>query len=71
MSGTYRVNGMSCGGCVRAVANAIRRRAPGTEVSVDLDKGLVTVEGEAPEAEVREAVAQAGFEFAGAASSST
>ena len=71
MSRTYRVQGMSCGGCVRAVTKAIRRRAPVAEISVDLDKGLVTVEGEAPEAEVREAVAQAGFEFGGAAPSST
>lgn len=70
MSRTYRVNGMSCSGCVHAVSTAIRRRAPGAEISVDLDRGLVTVQGEAAETEVREAVAQAGFEFAGAAPSS-
>ena len=71
MSRSYRVKGMSCGGCVRAVTNAIRRRAPQAEVSVDLDKGLVTVEGEAAEAEIRGAIADAGFEFTGAAPSST
>jgi copper chaperone len=67
MSRTYRVKGMSCGGCVRAVTKAIVRRVPQAQVSVDLEKGLVTVEGEAAEAEVRMAVADAGFDYVGVA----
>ena len=70
MSMTYRVKGMSCGGCARAVTKAIVRRAPRAQVSVDLEKGLITVEGDAAETEVRMAVADAGFEFVGAAPSS-
>jgi len=69
MSRTYRVKGMSCSGCARSVGNAIRRHAPRSEVSVDLERGLVTVEGDAAEIVVREAVTEAGFEFAGAATS--
>ena len=71
MSRTYRVKGMSCAGCARSVGNAIRRHAPRAEVSVDLDRGLVIVGGEAGEAAVRDAVTEAGFEFAGAAPAST
>jgi len=65
MNRSYRVKGMSCGGCVRAVTNAIRRRVPQAGVSVDLESGLVTVEGEATEAAIRGAVADAGFEYIG------
>ncbi len=42
---SYRVTGMTCGGCVRAVTNALRTAAPAASVAVDLPKGLVTVGG--------------------------
>ena len=67
MTKIYRVAGMTCGGCVRAVTKAIERRAPGAEVKVDLAKGLVEIAGEPADAEIKAAVETAGFEFKGAA----
>jgi len=56
---------MTCQGCARSVANAIKAAAPAVEVTVDLEANKVTVEGAADEAVVAQAVADAGFEFAG------
>ena len=66
MSDTYKVLGMSCGGCAKSVTNAIQEVAPGSDVSVNLDEKSVSVTG-ADEATVKQAVEDAGFEFAGAA----
>ena len=63
---TYKVNGMTCGGCVKAVENAMRRAAPQARVAVALDTGTLAVEG-AEEEIVRRAVEDAGFVFAGSA----
>lgn len=67
MTTTYRVDGMSCGGCARSVAGAISKAAPTAKVDVDLDGGRVTVAGEIEEAVVRKAVEGAGFDFLGKA----
>jgi len=64
MSETYKVIGMSCGGCVKSVTNTIVDAAPGAEVSVNLDEKTVNVNG-ADEATVKQAVEDAGFEFSG------
>lgn len=61
---TYRVSGMTCGGCVRSVEQAIKAAAPGASVSVDLPSGRVTVEG-ADDQAVAKAVDDAGFDFQG------
>ena len=60
----YTVNGMSCGGCVKSVTNAILDAAPGAEVEVDLDAKTVSVSG-ASEVAVKQAVSDAGFEYGG------
>jgi copper chaperone len=65
MTQTYRVAGMSCEGCVRAVTRAIARKVPQAAVRVDLAGGLVTVTGDVPSAAVAEAVTEAGFAFDG------
>jgi len=67
MAQTYRVSGMTCGGCMRAVEQAIKTAAPGASVTVDLTAGKVTVDG-ADQAAVAKAVDEAGFEFGGAVS---
>ena len=64
---TYRVDGMTCGGCAKSVTNAIKAAAPEAEVSVDLDAKTVTVEGLDDAVKVEAAVDDAGFEFKGAA----
>lgn len=67
MPQVYRITGMTCEGCARAVANAIKARAPSATVSVDLAAGRVTVDGPLDAAAVAEAVKGAGFGFAGRA----
>lgn len=67
MTTTYRVDGMTCGGCARSVTGAINRIAPQAAVSVDLPSGRVTVDGEADEAAIKGAVEGAGFDFLGRA----
>ena len=64
MAEIYRVTGMTCGGCARAVATAIKAAAAGAEVSIDVSTGAVTVSG-ADEAAVKQAVDDAGFGFEG------
>jgi copper chaperone len=64
---TYKVEGMTCGGCVRSVTNALERALPGVKIEVTLEGGQVAVEGEHQAAQVQEAVEDAGFDFAGAA----
>ncbi len=66
MSDTYKVVGMTCGGCAKSVTNAIVDAAPGASVEVDLEAKTVTVEG-ADESTVHQAVENAGFEYAGKA----
>ena len=66
MSETYKVIGMSCGGCAKSVTSAIQSAAPGSDVDVDLDNKTVSVNG-AEETIVKQAVEDAGFEFAGVA----
>lgn len=66
MSATYKVGGMSCGGCAKSVESAIRAEAPTAKVSIDLGSASVTVDG-ASEAQVKKAVDEAGFRFEGAA----
>lgn len=66
MSDTYTVLGMTCGGCAKSVTNAILDAAPGADVKVDLETKSVTVEG-AAESAVKQAVEDAGFEYAGKA----
>lgn len=64
MSETYRVSGMTCDGCARAVTKAIRTRAPAAKIAVDLNAGQVRVDG-ADMAVVAAAVEDAGFGFNG------
>lgn len=67
MAKTYRVTGMTCGGCAKSVESAIKAALPGASVSVDLEKAAVTVEGADDDQAVARAVDDAGFTFEGAA----
>jgi len=62
---TYRVEGMSCEHCVRAVTAEVGGLEGVTAVDVDLAAGEVTVTSEAPldEPAVRSAVDEAGYEL--------
>lgn len=62
---TYKVQGMSCEHCVRAVSAEVGGLDGVTAVEVDLASGEVAVTSEAPldEAAVRDAVDEAGYEL--------
>ncbi|MEZ4318423.1 MAG: heavy metal-associated domain-containing protein [Myxococcota bacterium] len=61
----YRVDGMTCGGCVRSVERVVRALDEGLVVEVQLEPGEVRVDGpHTPEA-VKQAVEKAGFGFGG------
>jgi copper chaperone len=65
---TYTVVGMTCGHCVSAVTEEVSQLPGVTAVDVDLASGGLTVTSDAPveETAVRAAVAEAGYEVAGA-----
>ena len=63
----FAVQGMTCGHCVRSVETAVSSVAGVTSASVDLVPGgrsRLTVKGSASDADVRQAVAGAGYTLA-------
>lgn len=62
MKTTLLVEGMTCQGCVRSVTKAIELAAPGASVAVDLPSGRVEIDSAAPEATLRQAVVDAGYD---------
>ena len=65
MAVAYRVDGMTCDGCARAVERAVKAAAPGCEVVVDRAAGRISVGEDVPEPTMRAAIERAGFGFAG------
>ena len=63
---TFRVGGMTCGHCVRAVTEEVARLSGVASVDVDLASGQVTVVSDAPldDADIATAVDEAGYELA-------
>lgn len=57
----FAVEGMQCGGCVKAVETVLRRLDPQAEIAVDLDGAAATVTGTRAAPEIAAALAQAGF----------
>lgn len=59
---SFKVTGMTCGHCVRAVTDAIHTVDPGAAVEVDLAAGRVTVQdGAAPASQIVQAIASEGY----------
>ncbi len=59
---SFKVTGMTCAHCVRAVADAVRGVDPDAAVEVDLDAGRVTVRnGTAPANRIADAIAAEGY----------
>lgn len=58
---TYRVDGMTCGGCVRHVEKALRATPGVSEATVDLGQGTATVVGSASFEALSAQVAEAGY----------
>ena len=66
----FKVSGMSCGHCVRAVTQAIQALDKMARVDVDLAAGLVCVEGSLDAAQIQAAIREEGYEVASASGSS-
>jgi copper chaperone len=64
MSGTYKIEGMTCDGCVRSLTRAIQAVKADAELSIDLEAGTLSIQN-LDEAQVSQAVEDAGFDFAG------
>ncbi|WP_137886996.1 heavy-metal-associated domain-containing protein [Pseudomonas sp. 2FE] len=57
----FKVQGMSCGHCVRAIIQALQARDPRAEVQVDLAAGEVRVASQLSVAEVLQAIQAEGY----------
>ena len=62
---TYRVTGMTCGGCARSIERALDRAVPGVAVTVSHEDDAVTLNGAHDAAAVKAAIEAAGFVFEG------
>lgn len=60
----FNVKGMTCGGCARAVTNAVQQVDPVASVDVDLAAQTVSVESSADAAQVKAAIEEAGYAVA-------
>jgi copper chaperone len=61
---TYTVVGMTCNGCVNKVSNAVTGIEGVEDIDVDVSTGTLEVIGAADAADIRDAVAQAGYKIA-------
>lgn len=60
---TLHVKGMDCAFCAQKIEASLRENAAVKNVTVDVETGLVTVEGDTlPQAALRQAVIDAGYE---------
>jgi copper chaperone CopZ len=60
----YTVHGMTCDHCVLSVTEEVTEVAGVQGVEVDLASGRLVVRGDADDAAIRDAVAEAGYEVA-------
>ena len=58
----FKVQGMSCGHCVRAITQAVQARDQAADVQVDLAAGEVRVASRLAEEQVLEAIREEGYE---------
>jgi copper chaperone len=60
----FNVQGMTCGGCARAVTDAVQQADPAASVDVDLAGKTVSVESSADPARLKAAIEDAGYTVA-------
>ncbi|MCY1185557.1 copper ion binding protein [compost metagenome] len=58
----FKVQGMSCGHCVRAITQAVQARDQAAEVQVDLAAGEVRVASRLAQEQVLEAIREEGYQ---------
>ena len=61
---TFNVPGISCGHCKNAIEGEVGGLDGVSSVDVDVDTKLVTVDGTADDAQIRDAIEEAGYEVA-------
>ena len=59
---TFSVTGMTCGGCARAVTNALHEVDPAASVEVDLGARKVAVTSTASADRLQSAIEEAGYQ---------
>ena len=57
----FKVTGMTCGHCVKAVTQAVQSIAPQAQVAVNLETGEVSITGATDKAAVSAAIAAEGY----------
>lgn len=57
----FKVEGMTCGHCVRAVTEAIQRMDGDAQVDVDMESGKVSVDSELPADRIMTAIREEGY----------
>ena len=60
----FKVDGMTCGHCVRAVTEAVHGIDPGSKVDVDLAARSVTTDSALPADRLADAIRNAGYTVA-------
>ena len=63
----FTVQGMTCQGCVRSVTAALQQAVPGLGVDVELASGTVMLDRAVAASTLRDAIEDAGFDYAGPA----
>jgi len=60
----FNVQGMTCGGCARAVTDAVQQADPAASVDVEVAGKTVSVESSADPARLKAAIEDAGYTVA-------
>ena len=63
MTMQIKVSSIACEVCAETITKAIKNSEPNAQVSVDVDTKIVTVETQAPESQIKEAILAAGHSF--------
>lgn len=58
----FKVSGMSCGHCIRAITQAVQENDPAAEVQVDLGAKEVRVASKQSEEQVLQAIRGSGYD---------
>lgn len=56
-----KVSGLTCGGCVKSLSNALKAIDPNLEVDIDLSTQIVRINGQNSKEEITLAIEEAGF----------
>ena len=62
---TVKISGMRCQHCVNSIRQALEAIAGVSKVSIDLDKGEASFEGDVSFETIKETISQIGFEVIG------